>query len=80
MQGWVSAFLLFVPYSICILVYERGRLVEHSGNRHKAVKELLRCLKKMTPTAGAMEKMKVQWLLVTMHVVHVNGFILNVWV
>ena len=55
-------------------------MVEHSGNRHKALKALLTCLKKMTPTAGAMERMKVQWLLVTMHIVHASGFILNVWV
>ena len=25
-------------------------------------------------------RMKVQWLLVTMNIVHVSGFILNVWV
>ena len=41
-------------------------MVEHSGNRHKALKALLTCLKKMTPTAHAMERMKVQWLLGTM--------------
>ena len=35
---------------------------------------------KMTPTAGAMERMKVQWSLGTMHIVHASGFILNVWV
>ena len=41
-------------YNLCSL------LVEHSRNRHKAVKGLLMCLKRMTPTAGAMERMKVK--------------------